>query len=173
MNWEMIGATGEWAGALAVVVTLFYLARQIKASTNQATAEAESAIQREFIVLQDGLTEPITSSVMRRGFYSFNSLSEKDKYFFHAKLSTFINFFEGVLRREERGLTSQKIVQTYGEVLVALVGTPGGREFWTIASGTFHELSTKYINEHLDNRDWATLEAMFPYFLDKDGTNDV
>jgi hypothetical protein len=36
MNWEMIGATGEWAGSLAVVVTLFYLARQIRTSTNQA-----------------------------------------------------------------------------------------------------------------------------------------
>jgi len=144
-----------------------------RTSTNQATADAESAIQREFIVLQDGLTEPITSSVMKRGFYSFNSLSDKDKYFFHAKLSTFINFFEGVLRREERGLTSQKIVQTYGNVLVALVGTPGGREFWSIASCTFHELSTKYINEHLDSGDWATLEKMFPYTLDKDRTDDA
>ena len=173
MNWEMIGATGEWAGALAVVVTLFYLARQIRTSTNQATADAESAIQREFIALQDGLTDPNTSSVMRRGFYSFSSLSEKDKYFFHAKLSTFINFFEGVLRREEKGLTSRTIVQTYGNVLVALVGTPGGREFWSIASGTFHELSTNYINKHLDSGDWAALETMFPYFLDKDGTNDA
>ena len=173
MNWEMIGATGEWAGAFAVVVTLFYLARQIRANTNQATADAESAIQREFIGLQDGLTEPNTSSVMRRGFYSFNSLSEEDKYFFHAKLSTFINFFEGVLRREEKGLTSQRIVQTYGNVLVALVGTPGGREFWAIASGTFHELSTEYINEHLDAGEWPALETMFPYFLDKGDTDDT
>jgi hypothetical protein len=32
MNWDIIGATGEWAGALAVVATLFYLARQIRQS---------------------------------------------------------------------------------------------------------------------------------------------
>ena len=30
MNWEVIGATGEWAGAIAVVITLAYLAKQIK-----------------------------------------------------------------------------------------------------------------------------------------------
>lgn len=30
MNWSALGAIGEIAGALAVVVTLFYLARQIK-----------------------------------------------------------------------------------------------------------------------------------------------
>ena len=30
MNWDAIGAVGEIIGAIAVVVTLFYLARQIK-----------------------------------------------------------------------------------------------------------------------------------------------
>ena len=30
MNWDMIGATGEWAGAIAVVATLIYLSNQIK-----------------------------------------------------------------------------------------------------------------------------------------------
>ena len=168
VNWEIVSATGEWAGAIAVVVTLFYLARQIRASTDQATAEAESATQQEFIVLQDGLAEPLTSSVMRRGFYSFSSLSDEDKFFFHVKLSTFINFFEGVLRREQKGLTSKNIVQTYGNVIVTLVGSPGGREFWEIAGATFHELSTRYINEHLDDGNWASMQDMFPYFLEGD-----
>lgn len=30
MNWEIISATGEWAGALVVVATLFYLAMQVR-----------------------------------------------------------------------------------------------------------------------------------------------
>ena len=29
MNWEVIGALGEWAGAIVVVITLFFLSRQI------------------------------------------------------------------------------------------------------------------------------------------------
>ena len=33
MNWEIIGALGEWAGALVVLVTLGYLARQIRENT--------------------------------------------------------------------------------------------------------------------------------------------
>jgi hypothetical protein len=39
INWDAIGATGEWAGALAVVVTLGYLAKQVK----HAKAEAADA----------------------------------------------------------------------------------------------------------------------------------
>ena len=34
MNWEAIGAVGEVAGAIAVVLTLVYLSRQIRHSTN-------------------------------------------------------------------------------------------------------------------------------------------
>ncbi len=32
MTWDAVGATGEWAGALVVVATLFYLAKQIRQS---------------------------------------------------------------------------------------------------------------------------------------------
>ena len=41
MNWDAIGAMGEWAGAVAVVVTLFYLAMQVRQSNVVALAEAE------------------------------------------------------------------------------------------------------------------------------------
>jgi hypothetical protein len=36
MNWEAIGATGEVMGAIAVLVTLVYLAVQIRQNTDQA-----------------------------------------------------------------------------------------------------------------------------------------
>ena len=35
MNWEAIGAVGEVVGAMAVIVTIAYLARQIRANSNQ------------------------------------------------------------------------------------------------------------------------------------------
>ena len=174
MIWEIVGATGEWAGALAVVITLFYLARQIRSSTAQATSEAESASQQEFITLQNGLIEDErTISVMRRGFHSFSSLSDDEKYIFHMKLSTFINYFEGVLRRAEKGFTSPNIVRTFGNVVVTLVGSRGGREFWEIAGGTFQELSTRYINDHMDDGDWASMTEIFPYFIDSENRRDV
>ena len=32
MYWDMVGATGEWAGAIAVLLTLIYLSNQIRQS---------------------------------------------------------------------------------------------------------------------------------------------
>ena len=40
MNWEAIGAVGEIPGASGVVITLLYLATQIRQSTRQARAGA-------------------------------------------------------------------------------------------------------------------------------------
>ena len=43
MNWEAIGAIGEVVGAAAVVVTLGYLAVQIRANTAALKAEGVRA----------------------------------------------------------------------------------------------------------------------------------
>lgn len=42
MNWEAIGAIGEIIGALAVLVTLIYLATQVKQSAKQAQENARA-----------------------------------------------------------------------------------------------------------------------------------
>ena len=39
MDWDVIGSIGEVVGAVAVVLTLFYLARQIKNSSDLSKAE--------------------------------------------------------------------------------------------------------------------------------------
>ena len=45
MNWEIVGSTGEWVGAFVVVVTLFYLTKQIRqnsASLDRANENAQA-----------------------------------------------------------------------------------------------------------------------------------
>ena len=169
MNWEAAGALGEILGSIILIASIFYLSRQIQAGTDQATADAESTIQRDFIEIQGGLISDEKSiDVLRRGYRSFEDLSDEDKYFFHVKISTFVNHFEGVLRKYEKGLTSANIVETYGNIVLLLLSSPGGRQFWSTTGETFNELSTNYINKNLDRGgDWESMEELFPYFIDQ------
>jgi len=48
MNWDAIGAVGEVGGAIAVVATLVYLARQIRHSAEANIASTQFGIQAEF-----------------------------------------------------------------------------------------------------------------------------
>ncbi len=47
MNWDAIGAVGDMVGALAVIVTLAYLALQIRASTRESAANQSSITGRD------------------------------------------------------------------------------------------------------------------------------
>ena len=51
MNWNAIGAMGEILGAVGVIITLIYLARQIRQNTRAtrlATAQSVSAAARDW-----------------------------------------------------------------------------------------------------------------------------
>jgi len=53
MNWEAIGAVGEIVGATAVVVTLLYVAVQIRNSTRETQAmgfQAAASLDQEFLL---------------------------------------------------------------------------------------------------------------------------
>jgi len=49
MNWEAIGAIGEVLGALGVIVTLVYLAFQIRQNTSALKLNAEQSAVNENI----------------------------------------------------------------------------------------------------------------------------
>lgn len=57
MNWEAIGAIGEVLGALSVLVTLFYLAQQIRQSNKIAKASSEVSIRNSFSAINTLLGE--------------------------------------------------------------------------------------------------------------------
>ena len=87
MNWDAIGAIGEWAGAVAVVVTLFYLAMQVRQSNVVALAEAE----RDFWTTWHGVVNRVgvdleAASLFQRGLHAFQSLSQPEKLMFHTQM---------------------------------------------------------------------------------------
>lgn len=59
MNWDALGAVGELVGAGAVVITLAYLAIQIRHSNNQTGANMGARILDEYKRMQEvGLSNP-------------------------------------------------------------------------------------------------------------------
>ncbi len=59
MNWEAIGATGEVLGAIAVLVTLVLLLRQLKQNTSALKNQALNSIYGEWIAMTGELqTQP-------------------------------------------------------------------------------------------------------------------
>ena len=64
MNWDAIGAIGEIVGAFAVVVSLLYVAGQIRQSNRQSTSESGFAFISESNRLLQWVAEPEIANVL-------------------------------------------------------------------------------------------------------------
>jgi hypothetical protein len=78
MNWDAIGAIGEIVGALAVFLTLFYLAIQIRQNTKSNEASAIDAAMSGYAQINQVLTDPLLASIYRRGNIDPTSLSDDE-----------------------------------------------------------------------------------------------
>ncbi len=86
MNWEAISAVSQLIGSLAVVISVLYLAVQLRSSTRVARVAAQDAAAA---ALRD-VTKPFMENaelgrVWRVGLENLDSLSAEDQArFFHA-----------------------------------------------------------------------------------------
>ena len=84
MNWDAIGAIGELAGALGVIVTLAYLARQMRVNTialqNETTRDGMQAVIDSYSTV---IADAEVASIYLRGMEDFNALTEVEQIRFH------------------------------------------------------------------------------------------
>ena len=80
MNWEIIGATGEWAGAVAVVITLFYLAMQIKQNTKAMRGGTSFSVNDSLAKNLSAIrSDGEFAEIWLRGLRDLNSLDEVEQ----------------------------------------------------------------------------------------------
>ena len=101
MNWDVVGAIGELIGALAVILTLFYLASQIRQNTQmmrstvreQRTASTQKALS-EFLLHADILIKAMSGV----------ELEGTDAVRFHLVVTLMIRDFETYYYQHSQGL---------------------------------------------------------------------
>ncbi len=130
MNWEAIGAIGEVVGAVAVVVTLLYVARQI----HQANAQTQARARYSFIEAYGEMNVSISTnrevaSVFRRGF-SGDDLDDDERMQFFALIGQFLNTWSVLFDLHEDGLLPENQWTMVRKDIIAMINEPGGRAFW-------------------------------------------
>lgn len=131
MNWEAIGAVGEIIGAIAVLLTLLYLAIQVRESskaTRLQTAQSTFHLSFEMVtLLASGQNPEVWSKFRREGWKSLTS-SEQVRAgsilisLFTTYDSHYHSFLEGTL--------SPEIHSSYTSRLRLQLKVPSIREWW-------------------------------------------
>ena len=148
MNWEAISAISQLVGSIAVVVSVLYLAVQLRSSTRVAKVAAMDAAAA---ALRD-VTKPLMenaelSRLWRAGLENLETLSAEDQArFFHAA-HQFLKALETIHYHYVYGLLDPQLWAGWRELLHHYVASPGINYYLTRRSPVFSERFRKFISE--------------------------
>ena len=134
MNWDAIGAIAELLGAAAVLITLIYLAVQIRHVREQNQSNALAPILAALQDFAGRIAESESlASIITRGRESYSSLNAEEKLRFDSIHYFYLNNMESwyVQRDQIYGITPEQSVANINGNIEAVCDHPGFWEFWT------------------------------------------
>ena len=135
MNWDAIGAVGELLGALVVVVTLGYLAIQIRQNTAQQKREETVAIQRGQNEVLAQLSDPIMMRSIAITIDEGRAAKPEDHSRAIMWLVQYINNFQIVYDLYQLGSLDENRYKFWESIAVGWVASKGLREWWDEDNG--------------------------------------
>ena len=138
MNWEAIGAIGEIVGAVAVLVTLIYLATQVRQAQRVARAQNVREVQAGFVRLFSALVQDADlMRTYRTGSVDPGRLDPVERHRFEDwHLIYFLHFVE-LHTAHQDGLMSSDLYQRWRFAVASHLQTPGATEWWTLVRDYF------------------------------------
>jgi len=144
MNWDAVGAVAEILGALGVIVTIAYLAIQIRQNSKLLASSLADSIR-------NGLNEATriiasdreVARIFRTGIHDRASLNETDGFQFDALLT--LTFYG-----QQQAFVNNQIDNSTGfEWLLSL---PGPRHWWADYSNLLSSDFRDYVNRFLEKQ---------------------
>jgi hypothetical protein len=130
MNWEALGAIGEIVGAVAVILTLGYLALQIRQNTTSVRAASRLEIASGWRAHNRLSLDPDARRVYARGLRNFPEMPLDERGLFGTLLADHAVFFQGTFALYEEGQLDERTYQDYLTWFACQVATSGGSAWW-------------------------------------------
>ena len=153
MNLNDLANLGQIIGAVAVVISLFYVASQIRQNTNAVRSATAQTVHEHFaksyhpVAADDEL-----SQIVAKGLRDYGSLSEKERVRFIASFMAFLSYSQNAFLKWREGLLASPLWMGWQQVIMNLVGAPGGKAFWKDRAYMFGDEFRCYIESDLMKR---------------------
>ena len=131
MTLEDLGNAGEFLGAIAVLVSLVYLALQIRHNTMTVRAGTSAAISESLARSTEVLgVDPQAARVYILGLAGDSSLSFEENLQFNFLFRTYMRRVENAYYQQLRGFVDTDHWQTTERTLSQMLKMPGGKRNW-------------------------------------------
>lgn len=138
LNWEMVGALGEVGGAIAVVITLVYLARQIRDSAHQSRRTQSGQLEHELVRLSSDLSrDPDLAGIWLQGLRDPDALEPSDSIRLGAWLVGRMRVQEALFHFHREGGVHDYQLESWSAAAEDIMKSPGARAWWSDRRGWF------------------------------------
>lgn len=150
MNWDALGAIAELLGGLGVILTLFYLALQIRASNLVASAQSRQSMSG-FAMSITGFHAQHADRYAR--IREGGDLSAGDEEFLYWSHMQMLTYGEAHFHQYKLGLMPQSHWDGFANWLESYTRSRGFRECWEKESASFSADFSKEIDERVRSAD--------------------
>ena len=148
VNWEAISAIGQIVGAIGVVVSLIYVATEVRNSARATQLASRRSISEIFTLLSRQLAEhPDLRELYYRGLHDFESLEGTDLVGFAQVMLQLFRAYEEAYYGHLEGDVDPRLWRGWEAAMRDINGYPGVQAYWRSRSHWYSEEFAKYINQ--------------------------
>jgi hypothetical protein len=164
---DSLGNVGDFIGGIAVVVTLVYLAVQIRQNTKALETASRQAISEGYRASNRLRIDPEAGLAWAKGLTSFADLSFSDRNLFSTVIIDEALFFQGAFALYESGQLDDSTYIAYLNWFSSIIATPGGSHWWeTTGRPIYTPGMIKAVDERLAKRDLPDIRNLPALQLD-------
>jgi hypothetical protein len=132
VNWEAIGAIAELLGALGVIISLVYLATQIRQNTQSVRMSSHHGIADQFTQTNlAAVHDPQLIDLITRGSLDAESLSDAERARFYAYIMAIFRTYEELFQLDRKGLADNELWEARQRSMRNWLARPGVRTWWS------------------------------------------
>lgn len=140
MNIESMANYADVIGGIAVIVSLIYVGIQIRANTNKVRSAAAQSVHEAFATWYRMLaSDAALAQLVTDGLRDYSSLSETDKARYVSACMALISCSQDAFIKWREGSLSAELWTGWELVMMNLVSTRGGKDFWSERAYLFGE----------------------------------
>lgn len=130
MNWEVVTSIAEVIGAVAVVISLIYLAKQIKQNSRHLENQAENDVYTRVNQAYDPIYEGNNGEIMWKGLHNPDELTESEAFVFDLLMDRQMTAVVQSAHQAELGMLGEDVIAHFADHYQRIyMDSPGGRKW--------------------------------------------
>ena len=147
------GAIGELVGAVAVIATLFYLARQIQQNTREARSANYHRVTDSFNAINVSIAhDPELARIFRDGAEDYAGLSDVEKTQYGFIMHAAFRVMDVIHFESHHGTADRSLWEYEKKTIDSLLRGPGSRAWWRERPFNFSEEFVDYVEREVLTR---------------------